>query len=563
MGKKKSKEREASQGGGPVSSQSDIFKTLFGNVEEQNAAASSLFSDSNPFRRKPQEAVLAFVSTESTKVPDGIDLLDAGNAELKQPKRKKEKEKYKNRNLGSDEEAAATESPSEAKKSRKMKTLDSESKSKALKEETQKLNVGLESNGDLERKEKGEKPSSDFDKNALESRKNPGSVKGREKRKRDELEREYEMRKYGKAPAEDEGGFGGKVAGQKRKKADDDDEVDALLPKEGFDDENKLLRTVFVGNLPLNVKKKMLMKEFSKFGEVESVRIRSVPLADTKKPRKGAIMQKKINEKADSVHAYVVFKTEQSAEASLAHNMAVVAGNHIRVDRACPPRKKLKGENALLYDNKRTVFVGNLPFDVKDEEIYQLFCSINNLESSIEAVRVIRDPQFGMGKGIAYVLFKTREAANLVLKKRTLKLRDRELRLSHARPDSTPSKRKNLSNGETANSPAKKFVVDSRNSSGNKNKSNSKATMSYQGLRASKSDVNKKVHSKGNSSAKAKFTTSSGEKPKERKTKRPAVAARKAKANAGALKQVGAKRKLDNRTHESSAHKKKAKRRLW
>lgn len=112
------------------------------------------------------------------------------------------------------------------------------------------------------------------------------------------------------------------------------------------------------------------------------------------------------------------------------------------MDRACPPRKKLKGENAPLYDNKRTVFVGNLPFDVKvsscvqyffmwtpicicclpsiiviwmfvslsvqDEEIYQLFCGLNNLESSVEAVRVIRHSHMRVGKGIAYVLFKTR-----------------------------------------------------------------------------------------------------------------------------------------------------------
>lgn len=42
-----------------------------------------------------------------------------------------------------------------------------------------------------------------------------------------------------------------------------------------------------------------------------------------------------------------------------------VGGNHIRVDRACPPRKKLKGDSSPLFDNKRTVFVGNLPFDVK------------------------------------------------------------------------------------------------------------------------------------------------------------------------------------------------------
>ena len=43
----------------------------------------------------------------------------------------------------------------------------------------------------------------------------------------------------------------------------------------------------------------------------------------------------------------------------------------------------------------------------QDEEIYQLFSNIKNLETSVEAVRVIRDPGSSLGKGIAYVLFKT------------------------------------------------------------------------------------------------------------------------------------------------------------
>lgn len=47
-------------------------------------------------------------------------------------------------------------------------------------------------------------------------------------------------------------------------------------------------------------------------------------------------------------------------------------------------------------------------FSQQDEELYQLFCSMKQLESSVEAVRVIRDRQSGLGKGIAYVLFKTR-----------------------------------------------------------------------------------------------------------------------------------------------------------
>ena len=45
---------------------------------------------------------------------------------------------------------------------------------------------------------------------------------------------------------------------------------------------------------------------------------------------------------------------------------------------------------------------------MQDEELYKLFCGISNLESSIEAVRVIRDPHLNIGKGIAYVLFKTK-----------------------------------------------------------------------------------------------------------------------------------------------------------
>ncbi|OMO93285.1 hypothetical protein COLO4_16985 [Corchorus olitorius] len=442
MGKKKSREPETLAGDDTISAQSDVFKTIFGDVSEHNAAASSLFSDSNPFKRKPLESV---------GNPDEVDSLNSDTVDLKQRKRKG-KENAENASLGSIEEAP------EARKSKKEKALE-----------------------------------------------NP---------------------KVGSLPGIDE--------------------------SSGFDGKSL-------------VKKKVLIKEFSKFGEIESVRIRSVPLAETKKPRKGAIMLNQINEKADSVHAYIVFKTEQSAEASLAHNMAVVAGNHIRVDRACPPRKKLKGESAPLYDNKRTVFVGNLPFDVKDEEVYQLFCGISNLESSIEAVRVVRDPQFGVGKGIAYVLFKTKEAANAVVKKRSLKLRDRELRLSHARPDATPSKRKNPSSSGMNSTPSKKLAVDSGTPSSNGSRSSAKASLSYQGLRASKSGVQKKVH-KGTGPVKMKVKAQKDAKPKERNTKRPAVAARKAKANAqahkdaGVSKHAGAKRKPDRSTPGSAHQKKKAKR---
>ncbi|KAL2348933.1 hypothetical protein Fmac_002933 [Flemingia macrophylla] len=490
MGKKKSKDTQPPPQSDTVSSPSSIFTKLFSNTPEQSTAA-SLFSDDNPFRRKPTPLS---DSTNYTQDPNTVASVnpDAGD----EKKRKRHKEKAPTRTPDSDPVIEASE-----KSVKKRKRPSDEVREKDP-------NLALE-------------------------------AVGKKKRKRDEVEKEWEVKKYGAVEEGGKDGVENKTVGIKRKTLDDP--ADMMVPKEGFDDEDKLLRTVFVGNLPLKVKKKTLLKEFKKFGEVESVRIRSVPIQDTKKPRKGAILAKKINDAADSVHAYVVFKTEQSAQTSLSHNMTLVEGKHIRVDRACPPRKKHKGESVPLYDNKRTVFVGNLPFDVKDEELYQLFCGISNLESSVEAVRVVRDPHLNVGKGIAYVLFKTKEAAKSVVKKRNLKLRDRELRLSHAKADATPTKRPHSSSAQSPSTPAKRLSVASKSPSSS-NKSNRKTNASYQGLRATKSDVHKKVPG--------------GEKPKERKTKRPTVAARKAKAKLlvqnGPPKQAGVKRKLDSRTPDSA-----------
>ncbi|KAG5059130.1 hypothetical protein JHK87_000159 [Glycine soja] len=561
MGKKKQKNPQQSSETDAVSTPSSIFSKLFANAPEQTTAtaAASLFSDDNPFRRK--SAPLSYSTNRTQNPNNGDHPVNTDSSEEKKRKRTKDKT-----SAPAPDTVSVIEALEEPEKKRKRDS-----------DEGKYLSVGAE-------------------------------AIGKRKRKRDEVEKEWEEKKYGAV----EEGIENKTVGIKRKTLDDP--ADMMVSKEGFDNEDKLLRTVFVGNLPLKVKKKTLLKEFKKFGEVESVRIRSVPIQDTKKPRKGAILAKKINDAADSVHAYIVFKTEQSAQASLAHNMSLVEGNHIRVDRACPPRKKHKGESTPLYDNKRTVFVGNLPFDVKDEELYKLFCGISNLESSIEAIRVVRDPHLNVGKGIAYVLFKTKlsssvsgqlaalwsgvvsdptsfmhhsttsfcvaspvlfsqgvslllkeEAAKFVVKKRNLKLRDRELRLCHAKADASPSKRPNPSSAHAPSTPAKrpnpsahapstpakKFSMASRSpsSSNNMSKSNRKTNTSYQGLRATKSDVHKKIQG--------------GEKPKERKTKRPSVAARKAKANlvkqSDLPKQAGMKRKVDSRTPDSTLRNRKVK----
>ncbi|KAK9716190.1 hypothetical protein RND81_06G217000 [Saponaria officinalis] len=504
----------------------NIFNKLFGEtpVEESNSAQlNALFSSENPFRRKPNENPQ--ISSNPNPNPN--------------PK-KRDNEKSSN-----------------------LSSPKSPEKSKKLKEEKLMKNPNLEIGNNVDLNvELGEK-----------------SKKKKNKRKRDDLEREYEAKKYGVVEGDDEEREKEKVkVGKKRKAVDNPTEMMVVSKEEeeeGYDDESKLLRTVFVGNLPLKVKKKALIKEFSQFGEIVSVRIRSVPTLDSKKPKKVQIYGGKLNEQADSVHAYIVFKSEQAAEASLAHNMSVVGGNHIRVDRACPPRKKLKGESAStpLYSSKRTVFVGNLPFDVKDEELYQLFCGIKELESNVEAVRVIRDRHTSLGKGIAYVLFKTREAANLICKKRKVMLRDRELRISHAKSetkstpsktedDSMPSKRKAAFPEDSENTPVKKLSSGGKTRQG-RYKLNTDGDTSYQGFRASKSGDKKQTPSRSSIPTHFKPGTKSGEKVKQRSEKRPSVAARKAKTLATALKggvvskQGGNKRKMDARTPQSSHQKKK------
>ncbi|KVH90185.1 Nucleotide-binding, alpha-beta plait [Cynara cardunculus var. scolymus] len=457
MGKKpKESHPEIPNSSASVSSGS-IFKSLFGGgVEEPDDPTSvSIFSDSNPFRSKH--------TNESQVIPEKLQ--QVLRLDIDSPRKN---------------DPLIPDSASEAVNKRKRK---------------EKLpNNNDSGDSDIEGEIKKSKVESGFVAESSKST-NFDEEKKKKKRKRDEVEAEYEERKYGAMDLDLKEGEGvkGKV-GEKRKELDRGE--DLLVPKEGFDDEEKLLRTIFVGNLPLKVKKKALLREFSQFGEVESVRIRSIPLLDVgfldKTPRKGAIIKKKINDAVDRVNAYIVFKTEDSAQASLSHNMAVVGGNHIHVDRAIPPRKKLKGENAPLYDSKRT------------------------------------------------------EAANTVVRKHKLKIRDRELRLSHAmKANLTPSKQKESSSTNNYDSSKKPTAGNT----------------SYQGIRASKSGGQKKFATRIAKPARTESRSENTVKRKVRSEKRPSVAARKAAANAartgGDGNSGGTKRKPESRTPQSNSRNKK------
>lgn len=64
-------------------------------------------------------------------------------------------------------------------------------------------------------------------------------------------------------------------------------------------------RTLFVGNVPITMTKKMLLKVFAEYGDVESVRIRGVPVADVRTPKKVAYIKKEFHPKRTSVLCFV------------------------------------------------------------------------------------------------------------------------------------------------------------------------------------------------------------------------------------------------------------------
>lgn len=121
------------------------------------------------------------------------------------------------------------------------------------------------------------------------------------------------------------------------------------------------LRTLFIGNLPVTIKKKDILKLVTPYGTVESLRQRSAAVGPGKLPVPVARkLSKQIT--GTSVNYYVVMATEDSASACLELNGRDIEGRHIRVDLATPTN-----------DTHHSVFVGNIPFNAEEEQLRKTF----------------------------------------------------------------------------------------------------------------------------------------------------------------------------------------------
>ena len=281
------------------------------------------------------------------------------------------------------------------------------------------------------------------------------------------------------------------------------------------EDEEKDKRTLFVGNLSVETKKTKLKQMFSEHGKVETIRFRCASRPDMKTTKKVAVIKQKFHEERNNICAYVRMSTVEEAEAACVLNGSDVNGFTMRVDLS------LKNKT---HDNKKSIFLGNLHYKTKEEDVRRLFSKIGDVEN----VRLIRDATTGIGKGFGYVNFSSEESVQLALRLNQQVVEGRKVRVSRAVRKPKPGKIPGKTGGKTGGKAGGK-AVGKAGGDGSKQKS-------WNESKRKEFKVNKK---RGNNIERKKFADKKGKEiTKGRKTESRGFQGVKSSANKKSFKKV-------------------------
>jgi len=271
------------------------------------------------------------------------------------------------------------------------------------------------------------------------------------------------------------------------RKADRMAQVQYEDTKEKNLDPEKEGRTVFVGNLPTTYQKKDLKQLFAGYGKIETVRFRGAGRPDLKTTKKAAVITRKFHDDRDNINGYVRFATIAEATNACAVNGKVVEGHKLRVDMATSSKK---------HDNKLAVFLGNLDFNCKEDDISQIFEKCGE----VVAIRIIRDSATGIGKGIGYVNFGSIEAVEKAMRLNQVDVNGRKIRVGKAvrKPKAgkiigaQPKRKHSAFPKGKANAFKKEFDFKTKFEDKKKKKFDKKKTNSFQGESSSNDKTVKK-----------------------------------------------------------------------
>ncbi|XP_062536563.1 RNA-binding protein 34-like [Armigeres subalbatus] len=177
--------------------------------------------------------------------------------------------------------------------------------------------------------------------------------------------------------------------------------------------------SIFIGNLPNTAKKSTMKSLFKKYGKILTMRFRTNDGV--------TLFKKKDRKEAKALNCYIRFETKAEAQAACAMNGHLVEGNRIRVTMHL---QKQMGHASS------TVFVGNINHKTTDNELYDFF----NRIGEIEYVRQIAD------KGIGYVCFKKGVSIAKALKLNEQLLNGRPLRIMKVDPNKQVKRRNKKGN---------------------------------------------------------------------------------------------------------------------
>ncbi|CDR97395.1 RNA recognition motif domain containing protein, putative [Babesia bigemina] len=168
-------------------------------------------------------------------------------------------------------------------------------------------------------------------------------------------------------------------------------------PKEYVDHPN----VVFVGNVPLSVDKSELIKSLGIDPKiVKSVHFRSLPVESKFAYNKRiGVIRGKLSDAKPSQNAYVTLVDEKYVDELVAKNTMELRGHYLFINKSSP-------SSFSKFNRKKTVFVGRLPPNTTENELFEVFSNV----SQVQGVRIIRDPVTSESKGFGFVLFDSRTA---------------------------------------------------------------------------------------------------------------------------------------------------------
>jgi RNA recognition motif-containing protein len=216
---------------------------------------------------------------------------------------------------------------------------------------------------------------------------------------------------------------------------DNKEGIDTLPGNEdlsAFQIADRTKRTVFVGNIPLDLAPKKLWYVFKSSGKVEKIWFRSIAPSTMITDRRNIIKGKMLGNQKNSKNAYILFENVESVENALKLNGHTIHNSDFTKEYTLRVDKDEKKDN----DFTSTVFVGNLPFIVSEDELRVRFQNLGEIEN----IRIVRHAVTLIGVGIAFIQFKTKEDAMNCVKlcasePRYAKFKGRELRVKKATPE--------------------------------------------------------------------------------------------------------------------------------